>query len=137
MIRRSRYPLLIAFVTLPIFAALGGSASFEKQFYNRMGSKAEFGLRDLAPSDDYCVLPGGEFPRQFVRARFDGYTYYEARAGDSQDDWFVLLVSRQEQTVKVMPIDYREANLKNTVPICSPRLKIYVSSGRSLFAAEP
>jgi hypothetical protein len=128
--------VLIALVTLLIFAVLGDSPSFEQQFYNRMRSKAEFGLRDLAPSDEYCVLPGGEFPRLFVRAKYDGYTYYEARAGDSQDDWFVLLISRQDQTVKVMPIDYREANLRNTVPICSARLRVYVSSSRSVFVAE-
>ncbi|MTD93315.1 hypothetical protein GIW81_03075 [Hyphomicrobium sp. xq] len=136
MAKKFWYFPLIACLALPIYSVLGADTSFERHFCDRIKSEPEFSLGDMLPSDMYCVLPGGEFPHPFVRARFDGYAYQQARAGDSQDNWFVLLVSEYNKTVEVLPIAYRQANLKNTTSICSARLRIYASPDKSVLAVE-
>jgi hypothetical protein len=52
------------------------------------------------------------------------YKYDEEARGDSQDDWFIVLISDSERSIYSIPISYSKVSLTNQTPICGTNLKL-------------
>lgn len=130
--------IVLAFAaTLALMLMFLGTGSVEKEqmLYRAVASRATFELGELFQGKHYCVVPGGigndpEF--HLLDQQFPGLNVSRARPSDSQDDWFIVLVS--DTTADINPISYTKANLENEEAICAANIAIVVDHERNVRA---
>lgn len=125
-------------VTLAIVLMLLGSGSVEKEhgFYRAIESPTTFRLRDLFPGERHCVAPGGigNNPENYLLWNFPRLRVSRTRPYDSQDDWFIIMLSDRTNSAEINSIRYAKANLESEEAICGANIEIVVDHERNVRA---